>query len=135
MKANENELGQFTKVAKYLKENPDLKISGITAEQFEEKVLNLEKLFKNIKNLNLEIFQTEQTIETEFLQLHELEIRIGKAMLGFFGLNSKEAKDLGFKVTSERKKTVRRTKEEIAKEAIEKGEKAKAYLESLHEKK
>ena len=129
-----DELNKIKKVSKYLKENPDLKISGVTSEEFEEKVKKLIGLDEKVKNLELETFETKEDRDKLFAEVHEIEMRITSSLVGFFGRSSKETKDIGLKTASERKKYTRKSKAEKAKEIIKKAEEAQAYLDSLKDK-
>ncbi len=134
MKFKKSELSKIKKASKYLKENPELKISGITAEEFEEKVQELIATDDKVQDLKLAVFETKKDREDLYSEVHEIEMRINSAMVGFFGRDSKETKDIGFKTKSDRKKYVRKSKEEKARELIAKAEEAKIYLESLKNK-
>lgn len=134
MKFKKSELSKIKKASKYFKENPELKISGITAEEFEEKVKELIKTDDKVQDLKLAVFETKKDREDLYLEVHEIEMRINSAMVGFFGRDSKETKDIGFKTKSDRKKYTRKSKEEKARELIAKAEEAKIYLESLKNK-
>jgi len=134
MKFTQEQLKKINTVAKVVEENPEMSLINVTRDDFLAGVKELNQLNSDFKQTKLELFEIKRDRDELLEKTSETAKNVTNLIEIYFGSNSKELKEAGRKVKSERKKHVRKTLDEQIEEAAEKFERLKAKAEKRKEK-
>ncbi len=116
-------------VKEIFEENPEMKINSFPRDEFLQKANELLEIDSEVDALKLKLFEEEFERNILFAEVSEnLEKAVDLIKL-FFGSNSIELKKAGRKVTLEKTKAVKRTKEERLAEALATAKRLQAEIE------
>ncbi len=128
MDFTEERLARIITIAQIIKENPDMPLESISRDAYLKSVKDLTDLNTDINKTDYKLFELRNQRQDLFEPTNSLTNDIINLIKIYFGDNSKELKQTGRKVKSDRKKYVRKTLDEKILEADE-------NLKKLKEKK
>jgi len=134
MKFTQEQLKKINTVAKVVEENPEMSLINVTRDDFLAGVKELNQLNSDFKQTKLELFEIKRDRDELFEKTNETAKNVTNLIEIYFGSNSKELKEAGRKVKSERKKQERKSLDEKIAEASAKVERLKAKAAKKREK-
>ncbi|MBN2694734.1 hypothetical protein JXR93_08730 [bacterium] len=103
MKIKTEDIKKIQDSLNFMKSNPDLKINDYTVEDFEDLFSKLIEYTKKLEELEFEMFSVKRKTEKTFKEVKSISFRVRKLVVGYYGEDSKEVKELGLKAKSEYK--------------------------------
>ncbi len=134
MKFTQEQLKKINTVAKVVEENPEMSLINVTRDDFLAGVKELNQLNSDFKQTKLELFEIKRDRDELLEKTSETAKNVTNLIELYFGSNSKELKEAGRKVKSERKKQERKSLDEKIAEASAKVERLKAKAAKKREK-
>ena len=129
MRYLKEQIEKIKTVKEIFEENPEMKINSFPRDEFLQKANELLEIDSEVDNLKLRLFEEEFKRNNLFAEVGENLTNAVDLIKLFFGSNSKELKRAGRKVTLDKRKTVRRTKEERLAEALATAERLQAEID------